>query len=212
MLVLSLFLSACERPFRIGPVEFADVYIQAGHEGRNSGATGAESSYGREIEWTPIVADEATGILREAGISVIRASADHHRLSRVKLAFSVHFDGSKKPCQSGAAIGYDDKTDQPAASAWKMFYAKRFPFQWMPDNFTDNLRRYYNFWFTSTSDAELILELGEITCREQAEWLKPRLKELGQIIAQFAMQRLYPDNFHAPKTALVFEYAQSGGP
>jgi N-acetylmuramoyl-L-alanine amidase len=48
----------------------ADVFIQAGHEGRTTGATGGESQWGKEIEWTPIVADEATQILRDAGITV----------------------------------------------------------------------------------------------------------------------------------------------
>ena len=58
-----------------------DVLISAGHEGRpascahfpqhhcNLGATG-------ERAWTPIVADAATRILREHGVSVVRLPAD----------------------------------------------------------------------------------------------------------------------------------------
>lgn len=33
--------------------ESAEIYIQAGHEGRIKGATGTSSPYGVEIEWTP---------------------------------------------------------------------------------------------------------------------------------------------------------------
>ena len=54
----------------------AEVFIQAGHEGRSSGKIGSSSVYGREIDWTPIVADAATRHLRQAGISVIRADAN----------------------------------------------------------------------------------------------------------------------------------------
>jgi hypothetical protein len=41
----------------------ADVFIQAGHKGRTTGNTGATSPLGNEIEWTPIVADEAIRIM-----------------------------------------------------------------------------------------------------------------------------------------------------
>ncbi len=53
-----------------------DVLIQAGHEGRTSGNTGTTGPLGNEIDWTPIVADEATRILIEAGVSVARVNAD----------------------------------------------------------------------------------------------------------------------------------------
>ncbi len=175
---------------KLRPIDRAEIYIQAGHEGRTSGATGTQSQYGREIDWTPVVADEATRILREAGISVIRSKADHRRFSKVDLALSIHFDGCEEGCATGASIGYDDPTDQPAAKAWKEFYSDFFKFKWQPDNFTENLRRYYNFKYTITSDAELVLELGDLTCPEQAIWLKDNLPELGHLVAYFAAQRI----------------------
>jgi len=49
-----------------------DVFIQAGHENTPDNKTGGEGPLGNEIDWTPIVADEATRILRQAGISTIR--------------------------------------------------------------------------------------------------------------------------------------------
>ncbi|BAZ13218.1 hypothetical protein NIES4071_50570 [Calothrix sp. NIES-4071] len=52
-----------------------DVLIQAGNKGRTSDNTGATKPLGNEIDWTPIVADEATRILREAGVLVARVNA-----------------------------------------------------------------------------------------------------------------------------------------
>jgi N-acetylmuramoyl-L-alanine amidase len=168
----------------------ADVYIQAGHEGRIIGNTGSVSSYGREIDWTTIVADEATRILRHAGVSVIRAAADQRRESVVKLALSIHFDGSKKACATGASIGLNHASDKQAARVWKRIYRSVFPFRWMRDNFSKNLKYYYNYRYTLASDAELVLELGEISCPKQARWMKPRLRKLGALVAYFAAQRV----------------------
>lgn len=175
---------------KVYPVDHAEIYIQAGHEGRTTGATGTQSKYGREIDWTPVVADEATRILREAGIKVIRSKADRRRLSKVNLALSIHFDGCANACATGASIGYDDPTDQPAAIAWKEFYSQYFRYHWKPDNFTPNLSNYYNFRYTITKDAELVLELGDLTCPDQAKWLKNNLFQLGHMVAYFAAERI----------------------
>jgi N-acetylmuramoyl-L-alanine amidase len=176
----------------------ADVLIQAGHEGRKTGATGAEGPLGREIEWTPIVANRATATLRAAGLSVIRKNATlAGNTYAVKIAVFIHFDGSDPPCKSGASVGYDD-ADRPAADAWRALYDRHWPFTWRPDNFTVNLRQYYGFQYTKTSDAELVLELGEITCREQALWLKPRLEWIGDLLAHFISARLGMGNVPDP--------------
>lgn len=179
----------------------ADVLIQAGHEGRTSGRTGAESKWGKEIEWTPIVADEATRILRSTGVRVIREDAflDSEKY-KVKLAIFIHFDGNDTPCSSGASIGYNDSTDKPAADAWKALYSKHWTFTWQPDNFTKNLSEYYGYSYTITSDAELVFELGELTCEKQALWLKPRLKSLGALIAHFASSRIGIGSVPEPST------------
>lgn len=176
----------------------ADVYIQAGHEGRFFGNTGSVSKYGREIDWTKIVADEATHLLRNAGISVIRAPADMKQESVVRLALSIHFDGSKRPCATGASVGLNNPSDKSAARAWKHLYGTIFPFKWMPDNFSDNLKYYYNYRYTLASDAELVLELGEMSCPRQARWMKPRLKKLGALIAYFAAQRIGVSGIRKP--------------
>lgn len=168
----------------------AEIYIQAGHEGRTTGATGTSSEFGNEIDWTPIVADEATRLLEEAGVTVIRSPADRRKYSVVDLALSIHFDGCATQCGSGASIGYDDPTDKPAADEWKAFYSTHFKHKWHEDNFTKNLSNYYNFKYTITRDAELVLELGDLTCPTQAKWMKANLKNLGHAVAYFAAKRI----------------------
>ncbi len=68
----------------------------------------------------------------------------------------------------------------------------------MEDNFTRNLSRYYNFKFTITSDAELVLELGDLRCDSEAKWLKSNLKHLGHIVAYFAAKRLGNESIVKP--------------
>jgi hypothetical protein len=48
-----------------------DVVIQAGHEHTPDGMTAGESRWGKEIEWTPVVANEAVRTLRQAGVDAI---------------------------------------------------------------------------------------------------------------------------------------------
>jgi hypothetical protein len=176
----------------------ADVFIQAGHEGRTSGALGATGPLGDEIEWTPIVSDEATRILRNAGVSVIREDAKLQGIYDVKVAIFIHFDGSNPSCKTGASVGYNDPTDKSAANEWKALYGRYWPFRWMPDNFTRNLSGYYGFSYTRTSDAEFVIELGEISCLEQAKWLKPRLEWLGSLIAHFLSKQIKKGNIPDP--------------
>lgn len=173
-----------------------DVLISAGHEGRpqscaffpkrhcNLGTAG-------EREWNPIVADAATRKLRELGYSVAREPADFDGEYDVKVAIFIHFDGTDEPCTSGASIGYHTDASKPAAQLWREMYGKVFPYRFMPDNFTDNLRDYYGFRQVQTQDAGLVLELGELTCPEQREWLAPRLQWEGDFIARFVNTLLH---------------------
>jgi len=177
---------------------YGDVLIQAGHEGRISGNTGASSKYGEEIEWNRIVANEATRVLREAGVKVIRSSANIP-ISRVKLAIAIHFDGSKKPCSSGSSIGYGNPNHKVLADNWKSIYKKVFPFKWMQDNFTKNLSRYYGYKYVFTQKGFILIELGELTCPKQARWLKPRLKRLGRLIAYFIANELEVECIKKPR-------------
>ena len=157
------------------------VVIQAGHEGKISGNTGAESSLYREEEWNIIVADEVTKKLRSWEIDVKRVPAKVP-FTRAKIAVSIHFDGAKIPCNSGASIGYPSSNSYAFARRWEKLYKSYFPFGWHEDNFTPNLKEYYAYrWIRA--EKFLILELGEITCKKQTKWLKPRLKKIAHLIA-----------------------------
>ncbi len=171
-------------------VHHVDVLISAGHEGRpascarfphracNLGAAG-------ERAWTPIVADEATRVLREHGVSVARLPADFRGRYAVDAAVFIHFDGSVRPCSSGASIGYHDPAERPVANAWRALYSQYFPFRFQPDDFTKGLRDYYAFRQVRPRTAALVLELGEISCPAQRAWLAPRLHFEGDLLAAF---------------------------
>jgi N-acetylmuramoyl-L-alanine amidase len=167
----------------------ADVLIQAGHEGRTTGYTGAQSPYAKEMDWNRDVADEVTKILREAGVSVLRVGATMP-IAKVKIALSIHFDGSTTPCGSGASIGYGNPSHETLANKWKNLYSTYYPFDWMNDNFTDNLSSYYGYKYVFSQKGFLVLELGELTCKKEAIWLRYRLKKIATLIAYFVAQEL----------------------
>lgn len=182
-----------------------DVLISAGHEGRpascahfpqhhcNLGASG-------EREWTPIVADVATKILRSHGITVARLPADFTGMYRVKAAVFIHFDGSDPPCKSSASIGYAHKRDAAAAKAWRKLYGAYWPFGFQPVNFTAGLRGYYAFKQVDARNGSLVLELGEISCPAQHQWLASRLHWEGELLAYFLSRQIGKDN--VPKRSL----------
>jgi hypothetical protein len=166
------------------------VVISAGHEGRpqscrrfptracNLGAAG-------ERAWTPVVADEATRILRLHGVRVARLPADFDGDYAADAAIFIHFDGSARPCSTGASIGYHTPKDKPAADAWRALYSRYVPFGFMPDNFTESLHDYYGFRQVDARNGALVLELGELTCPRDRTWLAPRLKWEGALMAHF---------------------------
>ena len=79
------------------------VMIQAGHEGRTTGNTGAESKLYKEEKWNILVANEVAQKLRSWDIDVKRVPA-RVQFTRAKIAVSIHFDGATRPCASGASI------------------------------------------------------------------------------------------------------------
>lgn len=182
-----------------------DVLISAGHEGRPASCTRFPQHHcnlgaAGEREWTPIVADVATKILRSHGITVARLPADFGGTYRVKAAVFIHFDGSDPPCKSSASIGYAHDGDAAAAKAWRKLYGAYWPFGFQPDNFTAGLRGYYAFKQVDASDGSLVLELGEITCPAQHQWLASRLRWEGELLAYFLSRQIGKDN--VPKRSL----------
>ncbi len=172
-----------------------DVLISAGHEGRpascahfpqhhcNLGAAG-------ERDWTPIVADAATRIMRAHGISVARLPADFDGTYQVSAAAFIHFDGSAPACHSGASIGYHRARDESGAASWRALYGRYFPFEFLPANFTRGLRDYYAYRQVEARDVSLVLELGEITCPAQRAWLSHRLQWTGALLAHFLSESI----------------------
>ena len=157
------------------------VVVQAGHEGRIDGNTGAVYGKLQEVKWNIIVANEVAKQLKQWDIKVKRVPADT-KLIKAKIAVAIHFDGAIRRCSSGASIGYQNKNSKDFAKQWKKIYSRYFPFGWQKDNFTKNLANYYGYSYIRANKF-LVLELGEITCRRQTKWLKPRLKKVGQLIA-----------------------------
>jgi hypothetical protein len=170
-----------------------DVLIQAGHEGRPASCAVFHPKHCNlgaldEREWTPIVADTATEILRDHGVSVARVPADFAGKYRVDAAVFVHFDSGWPRCSSRASIGYKSDRDEQAAQEWRALYSRYWPFGFKRDNFTSNLRKYYEYKQVDARDGRLVLELGETTCKAQREWLAPRLQWEGALLAYFLSQ------------------------
>jgi len=174
----------------------------------------AKGRLGKEIDWTPVVANEAVRMLTEAGVNAVKETA-HIKVTqqqyRCKLAIFVHFDAPDSG-ESGPSVGYDHDSDADAADEWKTLYKEYFPYNdtWLRDNATGNERDYYGFQYTITSDAEFLVELGDLTSLRQAEWLKPRLKWLGQLLAYFVSNRIDKGGLQKPD-AFVPEVAGNFG-
>lgn len=167
------------------------VLIQEGHVGRIFGNTGSVHNGLVESKWNAIVGKEVERLLKEKGVDVECTGAKIPATNTV-IAVAIHFDGSDKECATGASIGYDRNgaDAKGMAKRWRSTYSSFFPFKWHGDNFTKNLRDYYGYSKVNATKGFLVLELGEITCEEQTEWLKPRLKEVAAQIANFIIKEL----------------------
>ena len=173
------------------------MLVQAGHEGRpascaphhvkacnlGTGAAGAS-----ERTWTPIVADEATRVLREHGYTVLRRPADYDGRDVVKAAVFLHFDGAPA-CASGASVGFPDTTSRAFVTAWETRYRAWFPFRFVGENFTKNEHEYYGFRRVDAPQ-KMLIEFGEMTCPAQFAWMAPRLRERGAQLAAFLMEQV----------------------
>jgi hypothetical protein len=167
------------------------VLLQAGHEGRTRGNVGSVHGKLKEVEWNIQVTKMVEKELKRHNIDVTRVGAEIP-ISNTRIAIAIHFDGSTRPCSTGASIGYDENhiNAQNLARDWKRRYKGYFPFKWHHDNFTKNLADYYGFSRVNSEKGFLVLELGEITCKNQTNWLQPRLELIALRIADFIMEEL----------------------
>jgi len=178
--------------------ENVDVVVQAGYEGRPASCApnhvhacniGASSAAGREIVWTPIVADAVTKTLRAAGLRVARRPADYPQHDTARIAIFIHFDGSDPPCASGTSVGFPSTTSRTFVAAWERAYRGFFPFHVAGENISSNEEHYYGFHKVDAPQ-KMLIEYGELTCPAQAAWLKPRLHALGEFTAHFIIGQL----------------------
>ena len=167
------------------------VLLQAGHEGRTHGNIGSVQGALKEVNWNTKVTRMVEKELRKHNIDVTRVGAKIP-ISNTRIAIAIHFDGSNRPCSTGASIGYDVNhiNAKNLARDWKRRYRGYFPFKWHHDNFTKNLADYYGFSRVNSEKGFLVLELGEITCKNQTNWLQPRLELIALRIADFIMEEL----------------------
>jgi hypothetical protein len=182
----------------VASAEDGDVLIQAGHEGRPASCKlvpgracnlGAAAQGAGERDWTPVVADEATRVLREHGYAVLRRPADYLGRDSVRAAVFIHFDGSAAPCGSGASVGYPDTTSRAFVDAWVARYKGWFPYRFVGENFTENLRKYYGYRGVDAPE-KMVIEFGEMSCPAQFVWMQPRLKAMGDQLAAFLMEEV----------------------
>lgn len=172
-----------------------DIVVQAGHQnhlqGWNEGGSGPE---GNEIDWTPVIADEAVRILQEANVRAVKNDASIPRGGigwNCILAVAVHFDDPDGG-ESGPSVGYPpEKGNDPAAGEFKELYQRYWPWPdtWNSDNYTKDEREYYGYTYWRTTDAEMLIEFGDLGSSRQAKWMKPRLKWLGALLAHFLSKR-----------------------
>lgn len=172
------------------PIVNTTVLIQEGHVGRIKGNTGSCCGALHEVKWNKHVGKIVEQKLQDEQIEVVRVGAKIP-VSNVVIAVAIHFDGAEKNCTTGASIGYDKGFEaQEMAQRWRKAYGSFFPFKWHEDNFTENLSEYYGFRRVHAKKGFLVLELGELTCKEQTEWLEPRLNDIGERIADFIIKEL----------------------
>ena len=173
-----------------GRVLNTTVLLQAGHVGRLTGNIGSIHNGLVESEWNERVAIRIEDILKKKGIEVERVGA-RIPIANAQIAVAIHFDGSENQCATGASIGHDgSRASKGMAKRWREDYQTFFPFKWHRDNFTKNLSDYYGFSRVTTTKGFLVLELGEITCKEQTDWLEPRLGEVASRVAYFILKEL----------------------
>ena len=166
------------------------VLLQEGHVGRTKGNIGSIHNGLVESEWNHKVGKRVEALLKNAGISVHRVGAKIPTTNAV-IAVAIHFDGSETPCATGASIGHNGTASAKAmARRWRKEYSTIFPFKWHNDNFTRNLSRYYGYSQVTTTKGFLVLELGELTCKKQTDWLEPRLDKVAVKIANFIKKEL----------------------
>jgi hypothetical protein len=195
-------------------VQSADILIQAGHVNTPDRMTGASGPFGEERVWTRIVRDEAVRILSNYGLNVLSTDASWklaprgELLFRTKIAVYLHFDGDKEDHHTeGASVGYPaGRNNQAPADGWHQLYARYWPFQWKPDNYSSNESGYYGFRHVEATTGQFLIEFGDNEDETQAGWLSPRLKWLAALLAYYLARQVGKQDVPLPEAPTDLKY------
>lgn len=150
-----------------------DVILQPGHYLRKTGATGAQGPTVSERALVAYIVGEVARDLKAKNLNVLIVSADHYSPNlKAKVFLAVHADGNPKPCATGPSLGYEKNTSMHAMHAigWGLGQALGYTYtDFMKDNMTVNVARYYMFGRIKTSSVKGLLEIGDLSCAKQED-------------------------------------------
>lgn len=173
-----------------------DVILQPGHYERKTGKLGTRGELVTEQELVAFISSVIADQLRRDKISVLVISADNYLLPthaepfdglKAKVFLSVHADGSAPPCKTGPSLAYKSKTSVLAMHAVGLSLSAALGKDYSKfrhDNFTEDEHDYYMFHKIQADRLTGLLEVGELTCREDEIQLIDSSTLIGQNIAQ----------------------------
>lgn len=150
------------------------ITIQRGHCFRTSGATGGRG----EQKFADSVGKLMTDELRSLGHDVRLLTADESVPHYRDVFVALHTDGSTNKNARGASVGYPYDSDGKLAQAWKRAHQRAgFPSGFYPDNYTENLRKYYGFGRAVGYRHEFLAEHGFHSNDNEYLWLHSHYRE-----------------------------------
>ena len=158
-----------------------EVILQPGHFLRERCCNNRTGAAGRvadrtvyEQDYAAYVSLEIAKRLAHHNVSVLVIPADKNGFSsnlRTKIFLAIHLDGTKKQCTVSSSLGYGRKKDLLGAHAIGLALARARGIdydEFVRDNYTVNLERYYAFESIQSTMFEAVVELAELSCPEQA--------------------------------------------
>ncbi len=165
-----------------------DIVLQPGHYLRTANRTGATGAQTTERAMaSQIVARMARRLIEEGHSVLVIPADDYRRPMKSKVFLTVHFDGSDVPCSTDSSLGYGDGALRFASHAFGHAIAVslgKSPDEFMRDNFTENLSKYYAFKHIESSHFEGIVEVGELTCPAEEQLIIDRAHLIARNLAR----------------------------
>lgn len=165
-----------------------DVILQPGHYLRTANRTGATGAQTTERAMaSQIVARMARRLIDDGHSVLVIPADDYRRPMKAKVFLTVHFDGSDAACTTDSSLGYGDDALRFASHAFGHAIAVslgKSPAEFMRDNFTENLSKYYAFKHMDASQFEGIVEVGELTCPAEEQLIIDRAHLIARNLAR----------------------------